>query len=524
MRKWISIAAIFLNLIRAAHADTPPGRDLHAWAFDSVGNGITSTPSLILYPGHTGLDVNILNQSTLPANQGLPTTIGNAWPFYLTNSLGTVAAGVTNAGALKVDGSAVTQPVSGLVSIGNFPATLGVTQSTSPWVVSGSVAVNNFPLSFIVNQGTNPWTVTGSVSISSISGIVGVTQSTSPWVVSGTVTSNIGTTGGLALDSSLTPIANSVNSINTKLGSLGQKNMAGSAPVVIASDQSALTVTGSLGRTWMLSSATDSVSISNFPGTLAVTQSTSPWVVSGTVTANIGTTGGLALDSSLTPIANSVNSINTKLGSLGQKNMAGSAPVVIASDQSAVPISATSLPLPTDAATSANQLTEISDLGTINTSLGTINSTLGSPFQAGGSIGNTSFIATQTSGANLHVDVDSTPSIPSGSNPIGYLSGRGVVSTFTQNYSTNLSTSAFTTIITSTAATINEIDIWDNSGLDYYLAYASTCGALSTASNAIIISPGGGGKDFQIPSGNCVGFEAKTSNITSGYVNMTFYQ
>lgn len=80
---------------------------------------------------------------------------------------------------------------------------------------------------------------------------------------------------------------------------------------------------------------------------------------------------------------------------LGQKVSASSLPVVIASDQSAVPISAASLPLPTGAAT--------------NSELITINSTLGSPFQAGGSIGNTSFIATQSSGSNLHVDVDNFP-------------------------------------------------------------------------------------------------------------------
>ena len=80
---------------------------------------------------------------------------------------------------------------------------------------------------------------------------------------------------------------------------------------------------------------------------------------------------------------------------LGQKASASSVPVVIASDQSAVPISAASLPLPTGAATNAELIT--------------INTTLGSPFQAGGSIGNTSFIATQSSGANLHVDVDNFP-------------------------------------------------------------------------------------------------------------------
>lgn len=61
----------------------------------------------------------------------------------------------------------------------------------------------------------------------------------------------------------------------------------------------------------------------------------------------------------------------------GQATMANSAPVVIASNQSAVPISASTLPLPTGAATAAG--------------ISTVNTTLGSPFQAGGSIANTAF-------------------------------------------------------------------------------------------------------------------------------------
>lgn len=47
--------------------------------------------------------------------------------------------------------------------------------------------------------------------------------------------------------------------------------------------------TWTTGRTWTLLNTTDSVNVGNFPGTFAVTQSTSPWVVSGTVTANAGT-------------------------------------------------------------------------------------------------------------------------------------------------------------------------------------------------------------------------------------------
>lgn len=65
----------------------------------------------------------------------------------------------------------------------------------------------------------------------------------------------------------------------------------------------------------------------------------------------------------------SLASIDGKLGSLGQKTMAGSAPVVIASDQSAVPVSAASLPLPSGAATAALQTTGNTSLSSIDTKL-----------------------------------------------------------------------------------------------------------------------------------------------------------
>lgn len=56
---------------------------------------------------------------------------------------------------------------------------------------------------------------------------------------------------------------------------------------------------------------------------------------------------------------------------------------------SSLAVTAISLPLPTGASTSALQTTG-------NTALTTINTTLGSPFQAGGSIGNTTFASTQS--------------------------------------------------------------------------------------------------------------------------------
>lgn len=79
---------------------------------------------------------------------------------------------------------------------------------------------------------------------------------------------------------------------------------------------------------------------------------------------------------------NATNAISTSFGlhswlgstapTIGQKTMASSLPVVIASNQSAVPMSASSLPLPTGASTSANQTTEIGLLTTIDADTGTI--------------------------------------------------------------------------------------------------------------------------------------------------------
>ena len=96
----------------------------------------------------------------------------------------------------------------------------------------------------------------------------------------------------------------------------------------------------------------------------------------------------------------------------------------------AVPISAASLPLPSGAMPSSGGSVGISgtlpafaatptvNLGTIgsaataanqtagNTALSTINTTLGSPFQAGGSIGNTTFAVTQSASSSLKAQVD----------------------------------------------------------------------------------------------------------------------
>lgn len=94
---------------------------------------------------------------------------------------------------LLVDGSGVTQPVSGSVSVSNFPA-------TQP--VSGSVSVSNFPATQPVS-GTVTANISGSISNTSFEATQATAANLNATVV-GTVTANIGTTGGLALDATLT--------------------------------------------------------------------------------------------------------------------------------------------------------------------------------------------------------------------------------------------------------------------------------------------------------------------------------
>jgi hypothetical protein len=106
---------------------------------------------------------------------------------------------------------------------------------------------------------------------------------------------------------------------------------------------------------------------------------------------------------------------------------------------------------------------------------------------------------------------------------VSAIPGRSTYGVFLQSYpSSNLSTSAFTTIISSTTQAINEESIFDNSGGIYYLSYASGCGSLSSTANSVIIGPGGGGIDFQIAASSCVGFMAIGQTISTGSVYMTF--
>lgn len=94
--------------------------------------------------------------AALTAGGGVKTGLTDALPSG-TNTVGKVDQGVAGASAWKVDGSAVTQPVSGSVAVSNFPATVDVADRANR--LAGHVQVDNFP-------STQP--VSGTVAVSNM--------------------------------------------------------------------------------------------------------------------------------------------------------------------------------------------------------------------------------------------------------------------------------------------------------------------------------------------------------------------
>ena len=229
---------------------------------------------------------------------------------------------------LAVTGSfyQATQPVSGTVSVSNFPATqpvsgtVAATQSGT-WNIGTLTSITNpvavtgtfFQATQPVSLASLPPLATGSNVIGSISNtsfiatqataaslnatvvgtgtfLVQATQS-GTWNINN-VSGTISLPTGASTSALQTTGNSSLSSIDSKTPALGQALAAASVPVVLTAAQ--LTTLTPLS-------------------TVAVTQSTSPWVVSGTVTANAGTnlnTSLLALES-----GGNLASINTKIPS-----------------------------------------------------------------------------------------------------------------------------------------------------------------------------------------------------------------
>lgn len=261
----------------------------------------------------------------------------------------------------------------------NLDVTLSTrTKPSDTQTIAGTVTANAGTGNFTVTQatGTNLHTVvdSGSITVSNASGAsaVNIQDGGNSLTVDGTISAtqsgtwNINNvTGTISLPAGASTAANQT-AANTSLASIDSK--------IPASPSQEHTTAGS----------PNSSRLSDGTSFYKATTPADTQPISGTVTANIGTSGSLALDASISGLQVSQGATTSgEKGTLVQGAVTTSAPTyttgqtnplsltiagAIRTDSSATtqPISAVSLPLPTGAATSANQTTANTSLSSID--------------------------------------------------------------------------------------------------------------------------------------------------------------
>lgn len=186
-------------------------------ALASIDGKITTTVNGVKVDGSAVVQPISVSALPLPTNASKET--GGNLASVATSSSAINGKITTTVNGIKVDGSATTQPVSGSVSVSNFPV-------TQP--VSGTVNVGNFPATQVVSAASLPLPANAAKetggALASIDGKItttlngvkvdgsGVTQP-----VSGTVNSNL-------RDGSGSPIGSSAGSLNVAITSGGGTN------------------------------------------------------------------------------------------------------------------------------------------------------------------------------------------------------------------------------------------------------------------------------------------------------------
>lgn len=306
----------------------------------------------------------------------------------------------------------------------------------------------------------------------------------------------------------------SLSAINAKLpGTLGQKAMAASLAVVMASDQSALHVivdSSALpsGASTAAKQDTGNTSLASIDtktpalGQAAMTAS-SPVVIASNQSSIPVTVASLPLPTGAAT-ETTLAAMSAKLpGTLGQKAMTASLAVVLASDQSSIPVVATqsgtwnitnisgTISLPTGASTSALQTTG-------NTSLSSIDGKFGSLGQK-----------TMSGSAPVVIASDQSALPVAASN--------GMAKANTPNYKDytggSVTTSAYVQLIASTTSAAKLVSIFDSSGQAMIIAV----GAAASEVDQIYVPPGGGDFPLAIPAGSRVAIKALTATAASGY-------
>lgn len=203
---------------------------------------------------------------------------------FLSNLAGTITAAVKTTAPVSGDGALVTSisPDGNAVTVASLPLPAG--GSTSALQTAGNASLSSI-------DGKAPPLSSGRVPVDG-SGVTQPVSAASLPLPAGAATSVLQTTGN-----------NSLGTLVTNSATLGQKNMAGSSPVVFASDQSALAVTGTFyqatqpvsGTVAATQSGTWTVQPGNNANTTAwlMTQATAGSVTGGTAGTSSGLTGGI---------------------------------------------------------------------------------------------------------------------------------------------------------------------------------------------------------------------------------------
>jgi hypothetical protein len=266
----------------------PSGSQISVPAVGTNGTPIPTSSILVAGKGPTALltpvsvdaagvvNTNVLTlpaiTGTVIANQGTPNIIANAWPVKLTD--GTLSNTFT-ANGLKVDGSAVTQPVSGTF----FQATQPISAAALPLPAGASTSALQTSLNALF-----PTSIGQKTAVASLAVVLASDQT-------------------LPLPTGSATAANQTTQISQFPATLGAKVSTGSLGVVLASDQAAIPVSQS--GTWNLLNITGTVSLPTGASTSALQTATNA----------------------------SLASIDTKTPALGQALAAASVPVVLTAAQ-----------------------------------------------------------------------------------------------------------------------------------------------------------------------------------------------
>lgn len=256
-------------------------------------------PAALTGSGNFKVSLNESNVTQAVSVASLPLPAGAATESTLATLNGKITVVSTR---VLVDGSGVTQPISAV----SLPLPTGAATESTLSALNSKVSLSG---SNILVDGS---TVTQPISASSLPLPTGASTEATLSALNTKVTTTV---NGIKVDgSSVTqPVSGTITTNQGGSWSVAINNAAGASAVNIQDGGNSITVDGS-------------VSVSNFPATQAISAVSLPLPTGAATQATLAT---LLLDATFT------GRINT----LGQKTSANSTPIVIASDQTVIPIS-----------------------------------------------------------------------------------------------------------------------------------------------------------------------------------------